>query len=69
LSDLIATDERRGPRLVFAANVLVCLVFFPVTLTLLPRDPLAAPFIAFALAFSGAAVFLYAAATWLAHRP
>jgi O-antigen/teichoic acid export membrane protein len=59
LTYLVATDERRGPRVVLICHLVACSVFFPVTLLLLPLSPLAAPFVGYTLAFLAAAAVAY----------
>jgi O-antigen/teichoic acid export membrane protein len=59
LTYLVATDERRGPRVVLVCHIAACLVFFPVTLLLVPRWPLGAPFAGYTLAFVVAAAIAY----------
>jgi O-antigen/teichoic acid export membrane protein len=59
LTYLVATDERRGPRVVLICHLVACSVFFPITLLLLPLWPLAAPFAGYTLAFLAAAAIAY----------
>lgn len=56
LNYLVVTEDARGPRTVLAANLAVCAIFFPLTAALVGRYPLAAPFLAYALAFTSGAL-------------
>lgn len=60
LNDLAATHEH-GPQIVLATNLLTCALFFPAAILLLPRWPVAAPFVAYAIAYPAAAARTYRA--------
>ena len=59
LSSLLSTEGERGPRTVLGLQALACTIFFPLAALLVRWLPLAAPFIAYAVALTVSASLAY----------
>lgn len=59
LTSLVSTEGVRGPRAVLGLQTLACAIFFPIAGLLVRWLPLAAPFIAYAVALTASAALAY----------